>query len=118
VLETVRVLLADRPDITPITMFGHPSFKAGGRMFACVYDGGLGLKLPEPQVHAAMTQPDISAFSPYGKSMPAWIFIEHDDAAAYEHDQDLLEAAIAHAVTVGASPRRPRAPRKRRAAQS
>jgi TfoX/Sxy family transcriptional regulator of competence genes len=28
-------------------MFGYPSYYVGGKLFACIYENGLGLKVPE-----------------------------------------------------------------------
>ena len=45
VLAAVSALLAERPEATPRKMFGHPGFAVGGKMFACLYDDGVAVKL-------------------------------------------------------------------------
>jgi hypothetical protein len=117
VLAVVSALLAERPEATPRKMFGHPGFAVGGKMFACLYDEGVAVKLPEAMAQAATGRPDIEAFRPYGKSMREWVLIAHDDLTSYAGDVDLFDAAIEYVAGVasGAAParsgrRRPRAP--------
>ena len=100
VLAAVSALLDGRPEATPRTMFGHPGFAVGGKMFACLYDDGVAVKLPEATAQAAVARPDVEAFRPYGKSMREWVLIVHDDLGAYAGDVDLFEAAIAYVAGV------------------
>jgi TfoX/Sxy family transcriptional regulator of competence genes len=100
VLAAVTSLLDGRPEATPRQMFGHPGFAVGGKMFACLYDDGVAVKLPEATAQAAITRPDVEAFRPYGKSMREWVLIAHDDLAAYAGDIDLFEAAIEYVADV------------------
>ena len=104
VLAAISALLAERPEATPRKMFGHPGFAVGGKMFACLYDDGVAVKLPEATAQAAIARPDIEAFRPYGKSMREWVLIAHDDLGAYVGDVDLFEAAIAYVAEVASRP--------------
>jgi TfoX/Sxy family transcriptional regulator of competence genes len=100
VLAAITDLLAERPEATPRAMFGHPGFAVGGKMFACLYEDGVAVKLPEAAAQAAVSRPGVQPFRPYGKSMREWVLIVHDDLAAYASDLDLFEAAIAHVAGV------------------
>src|SRR4051794_28490771 len=93
VLAEVTDLLAERPEASPRAMFGHPGFAVGGKMFACLYQDGVAVKLPETAAQAAIARPGVESFRPYGKSMREWVLIVHDDLAAYAGDVDLFEAA-------------------------
>ena len=104
VLAVVSALLAERPEATPRKMFGHSGFAVGGKMFACLYDDGVAVKLPEATTQAAIARPDVEAFRPYGKLMREWVLIAHDDLAAYAGDVDLFEAAIAYVAGVASQP--------------
>jgi hypothetical protein len=103
VLAAVSALLAERPEARPRAMFGHPGFAVGGKMFACLYDAGVAVKLPEATAQAALARPEIEPFRPYGKSMREWVLIAHDDLAAYAGDLDLFEAAIAYVASVASA---------------
>ena len=115
VLAAVSALLAERPEATPRQMFGHPGFAVGGKMFACLYDEGVAVKLPEATAQAAIGRPDIEAFRPYGKAMSAWVLIVHEDLAAYAGDVDLFEAAIEYVAGVASRTAPVRGGRRRKA---
>jgi TfoX/Sxy family transcriptional regulator of competence genes len=111
VLAAVSVLLADRTDLGRLTMFGHPAFTVGGKMFACLYADGLALKLPEALAQTVLERPGASPFQPYGKTMRTWVLIVHADPGAYAGELRVIEEAIAFAAS---RPPSTRAPRKRR----
>ena len=55
-------------------MFGYPAYYVGRSMFACLYEGKVGLKLPETAANEAREKHDITYFQPYGKpKMREWI---------------------------------------------
>ncbi len=115
VLAAISALLAERPEATPRKMFGHPGFAVGGKMFACLYDDGVAVKLPEATARAAISRPDVEAFRPYGKSMREWVLIAHEVLGAYAGDVDLFEAAIAYVAGVACRPSPTRGGRRRTA---
>jgi hypothetical protein len=100
VLAAVTDLLAERPEVSPRAMFGHPGFAVGGKMLACLYNDGVAVKLPETIAQTATARPDVEPFRPYGKMMREWVLITHDDLSAYAGDMDLFEAAIAYVAEV------------------
>jgi TfoX/Sxy family transcriptional regulator of competence genes len=112
VLAAVTALLAERPEVSPRAMFGHPGFAVGGKMLACLYENGVAVKLPVEAAQAAVARPGIEPFRAYGKVMREWVLITHDDTAAYAGDTDLFEAAIEYVASVasrsGSSGRRRR----------
>ena len=118
VLAAVSTLLAESPGATPRAMFGHPGFAVGGKMFACLYDDGVAVKLPEATAHAALARPDIKVFRPYGKSMREWVLIAHDDLADYASDVDLFEASIEYVATAASRSVPPGSGRRRRKAST
>ena len=115
VLAAVSALLDGRPESTPRKMFGHPGFAVGGKMFACLYDEGVAVKLPEATAQAAITRPEIEAFRPYGKSMREWVLIAHEDLGAYAGDVDLFEAAIEYVAGVASQSAAAKGGRRRKA---
>lgn len=115
VLAAVSALLAERPEATPRKMFGHPGFAVGGKMFACLYDDGVAVKLPEATAQAAIGRLEVEAFRPYGTSMREWVLIAHDDLGAYAGDVDLFEAAIAYVAGIASQATPTRGGRRRKA---
>lgn len=104
--EDLRRVLAEmldgRPDTRPGLMFGFPAFYAAGKLVACVYGTGIGLRVPPEQasqLRGAPTRP----FEPYGRLMRAWAFLEPAAADDLRHEAAILEAAIDRAKREGTS---------------
>jgi len=78
-------------------MTGFVAYFVGKKMFACICNGGVGVRLPAAQAaNLQFARGDVVAFEPKGmKSTREWIQINHDDSAAYENDLAILQAAIA-----------------------
>jgi hypothetical protein len=95
VLDVLDRLLANRRDVTRGKMFGFPAFYTAGKLFACVYGDGIGLKLPQGVIRQLDGRPGITSFQPYGKpKMKEWIQIRHDRTEAYAKDARLFQASI------------------------
>jgi hypothetical protein len=109
VLDALLKLLAPFDDVTRDNMFGFPSFRASGQIFACVYEKGISLKMPKAASEAIVQSPGISPFIPFGRArMRQWIHIERKKVPAYAKDFPLIEASIHYVRTL-----KPREPAKK-----
>jgi len=107
--EVLSHLLLSRPDVVPGKMFGFPAFYTAGKLFACVYGDGVGLKLPQDTARRLEGKPGITPFQPYGKpTMREWIHIRRDPASNFSKDASLFEASITFVGKAAADGRGPR----------
>lgn len=82
------------PDTRVGKMFGYPALYAGGKLFACAYGDGVGLKLPGEVVAALIKKEGFEPFQPYGKArMRKWVFVKAVDRDAVHARSYLLEQA-------------------------
>lgn len=96
-LEVIRRIVLEHPDVRERRMFGFPAFFVGGKMFACLYENGIGIKLPASEAERALACPGISPFQPYGKKpMREWIQIDRDHPHAELDEIGLLGISIAY----------------------
>lgn len=73
-------------------MFGHPALYVAGKLSACAYGDGVGLKLPADTVEELLGTPGFSDFAPYGKApMREWIHIRVTTAAETHAHLTLFE---------------------------
>jgi len=117
ITAAVRDLVADVPGLTEGKMFGLPAFFVAGKLFACVYGEGVGLKLPAERVATLLGTPGVDQFRPYGKpSMRQWIHVTRTAPEQYAGDLELLlESARFVAESATRETRNPRPiPRRRR----
>jgi hypothetical protein len=88
------ILLAN-PLVRAGKMFGYPAYYVGKKLFACVYEDGLGLKLPAEKVRTLLDGGTFIPFQPMGRRvMREWVQICRSDSAAYAMDEDLFTASI------------------------
>ena len=104
--EDLRAVLAEmfdgRPDTRPGLMFGFPAFYAAGKLVACVYGPGIGVRVT-PEEASRLRGAPTPAFEPYGRHMRAWAFLEPTAADDLRGEAAVLEAAIDRAKREGSA---------------
>ncbi len=113
VMEVLDRLLTARPGVSRGKMFGFPAFYTRGKLFACVYGDGVGLKLPQTAIRRLEGKPGVTPFQPYGRArMKEWIHIHHDQPVAFSEDAALIQASIRFVSRTAKQPKRPPGSRK------
>lgn len=83
------------PGVSPGKMFGYPAYYLNRRLFACLYEDGVGVKVPAKLASDLIGQEGIIPFQPMGKAkMKEWIQINREDSADYLNDQGIFEESI------------------------
>jgi hypothetical protein len=93
VRDVLSEILGGEPDVEARKMFGFPAFFAGRKMAACLYEGGVGLRLT-PEAAEQVAGESLPAFTPMGKPMRGWVMLERDRAEDLREDAPLLHAAL------------------------
>jgi hypothetical protein len=90
-------LLLQIPGVESGDMSGFPAYFIKKKMFACVHDSGVGIRLPvSAATELQFSKGNIVPFQPNGKaSTREWVQINHDDSADYEKDLELFHSSIA-----------------------
>lgn len=78
-------------------MTGLFAYFVAKKMFACVCNGGVGVRLPAAEAaNLQFSNGNVVPFEPKGrKSTREWIQINHDNSADYEKDLEIFQASIA-----------------------
>ncbi len=91
----IDALLLKMPGVKAKKIGGLDAYFVNDRMFACIDGTGVGLRLPAATARdLQFSRENVAAFQPAG--MPAtkeWIQINRADAAEYEKDLELFQAA-------------------------
>lgn len=93
-------LVAGWPDVTATTMFGCPSYKADGTLFAVLVTGGVALtRLPPDDREQVAESFEIGPFQAGDRTVEKWVQVTIEDVAALEslapHVEASYEAALA-----------------------
>jgi hypothetical protein len=91
-------LLLGKPHVQPGKMFGFPAYYAGKKLCICLYEQGVGIKLPE-QSAAKLLASDRNAvpFQPMGRrKMREWVQINLARSEDYRKYESLFVESISH----------------------
>lgn len=91
-------LLLDHPLVRPGKMFGYPAYYTGKKLCICLYEEGVGIKLPVATVANLLERdPNAIPFQPLGKPrMREWVQINCNRSADYANYLSVFEESIQH----------------------
>jgi len=76
-------------------MFGFPAYYVGKKLAMCVYENGIGIKVPQQTATRLIEEGKAIPFQPYGKrKMREWIQIDHNNSEEYREDVAILQESI------------------------
>ena len=94
-------LLLGYPHMRAGKMFGFPAYYVGKKLSICLYEQGVGIKLPEQSV-AKLLETDKNAvpFRPLGKpKMREWVQINLSRSEGYRQYKSVFEESIRYLLT-------------------
>jgi len=87
--------------VTPGKMFGFPAYYVGIKLFACVYENGVGVKVSAQTLAEQADKEGVSPFVPMGRhTMKAWIYLTHPSPEAFLEDRALLESSAEYVASL------------------
>ncbi|MBI5960812.1 MAG: MmcQ/YjbR family DNA-binding protein [Chloroflexi bacterium] len=98
----VDALLLALPDVSTGQMFGHPSYKIAGKMFAALMLEGIILKLPKETISDLLQRENVSSFAPGGTPMTGWVLIEIATPEGYAAYQSYYVQALEYVAAEAA----------------
>ncbi|MBS3920825.1 MAG: hypothetical protein KG012_18285 [Deltaproteobacteria bacterium] len=76
-------------------MFGYPAYYVDGKLFACIYGKGVGVKVSEELANKLLSEKHVVPFQPLGKpKMREWIQINHAKSADYGKDMSIFRTSV------------------------
>ena len=92
----IDAILLQFPGVVSKKLNHLDAYFVSDRMFACISGKGIGLRLPvSVATELQFSRENVVPFTPGGMaSTREWIQIDHEDAADYEKDRELLQASI------------------------
>lgn len=89
-------ILLDNPLVRSGKMFGYPAYYVGKKLSVCLYENGVGVKLPAESVKKLLdTDKNAIPFQPLGKpKMREWIQINLEESEGYRGYQEVFEESI------------------------
>ena len=92
---TLDSLLLNMRSVVEGKMFGYPAYYVNGKLFACIYGEGVGVKLPEMVAGKLLSKKHVVPFQPLGKpKMREWIQINRERSADYQKDINIFRISV------------------------
>ena len=92
-------ILLQMPGVVAGTMFGYPAYYVNKQRFACLYEEGVGIKVPAKVAESLVDKKGIIRFQPKGrKPMKEWIQINHERSEDYRMDEEILKISVEYVV--------------------
>lgn len=97
-------LLLDYPHVRSGKMFGYPAYYVFKKLAICIFEQGVGVKLPQQTVTKLIeTDSNIVPFQPLGKpKMREWAQINLNKSEDYIQYKALFEASIRYLLEIQA----------------
>jgi hypothetical protein len=93
--EIIDKILLEIPEVEPGNAFGLPGYYVNGKLFSCVFESGLTLKLPKEKCDDLKQNYDgFDSFTPLGRTMKEWVHITKDDPYNFENEIELILQSI------------------------
>jgi hypothetical protein len=94
-------LLLQNRLIRPGKMFGYPAYYVGKKLCICLYEQGVGIKLPDESVKKLLgSDPNIIPFGPLGRpKMREWIQINLERSEDYRQYQAVFDESIHYVLS-------------------
>lgn len=87
--------LLEKYGVVPGKMFGYPAYYVNKKLFACLYENGVGIKVPEDKARELIDGDEIIHFQPLGRrKMREWIQINHESSKDYLNDKEIFDISI------------------------
>lgn len=99
--EVLDQMLLKIPGVRAGQMFGYPAYYAGKKLCACLYEEGVGLKLPQETVQQLLqNDTNVIPFQPLGKAkMREWVQINLHNPEEYKRYQVVFEESIRYVLS-------------------
>lgn len=95
-------LLLDYPGVHAGKMFGYPAYYAGEKLSICLYQDGVGLKVPKETAKRLLeSNPNIIPFQPMGRRrMREWIQVNLENSEDYRDYLALFYESIQYVLSL------------------
>lgn len=95
--RVLDAMLLKFPGVEAGEMTGLLAYFVGKKMFACICNGGVGVRLSSADAaNLQFSKDNVVPFEPKGRrSTREWIQINHQDSADYEQDLEIFRSSVA-----------------------
>ncbi len=102
VKRVVDSILLMNPSIVSGKMYGYPAYYINKKLVACIYEEGVGIKVPAGVANELIGKKGIVHFQPLGRpKMREWIKINRENPEDYLKDTGIFETSMNFVASLG-----------------
>ena len=95
VKQAIDSILLKDPSVVPGKMYGYPAYYINRKLVACIYEKGVGVKVPEGVANVLIGKKGIIHFQPMGRAkMRGWIQINRENPEDLLKDIEIFKTSI------------------------
>jgi TfoX/Sxy family transcriptional regulator of competence genes len=99
--EVLDEMLLDIPGVKAGKMFGLPGYYADGKLFACVWEDGVSIKLPEEVRVSMLKRRGVEPFVPMeGRPMKEWVLVNRVNSKDYLKLEDVFISSVEYVLSL------------------
>ncbi len=100
--DVLDELLEGHPHVRGGKMFGYPAYFAGRKLCICLYEQGVGIKLPAESAEKLLeTDSNATPFRPLGRpKMKGWVQINLENSEDYREYESVFEESIRYVLAL------------------
>jgi len=99
--EVLDGMLLDIPGVKAGKMFGLPGYYIDGKLFACVWEDGVSLKLPQQAREELLKHKGVEPFVPMeGRPMKEWVLIRRKNSREYPKFEDYFISSVEYVLSL------------------
>jgi hypothetical protein len=100
--STIDSILLKNSSVIPGKMYGYPAYYINRKLVACIYEEGVGIKVPEDVANKLIGKKGIVQFQPLGRTkMKEWIQINRENPEDYFKDIEIFETSTSFVASLG-----------------
>ena len=96
--ETLDLILLKLPKVKEGKMFGYPAYYIQGKLFACIMEDGVCIKIPEALVQKLIKEKRAIPFERMGRKMREWVQLNRENSKNYIKDKNIFKESSVHVI--------------------
>lgn len=98
--ETIDSILLKLPRVKPGKMFGYPAYYINGKLFACLFEDGVCVKVPESFAKKLIMDKKGVPFERMGRTMREWVQLNRKDPHDFIKDKTVFKKSLDYVLTL------------------
>ncbi len=98
--EMLDSILLNLPEVKEGKMFGYPAYYVHGKLFACVMEDGVSVKIPETLVKKLLEEKRAIPFERMGRKMREWVQLNRRNSEEYIKDKVIFRQSAEYVLSL------------------